>query len=351
MAITAAAAFASKEPYIVLPALYLAHAVLVAHVRIGRAVAGAAAGFAGVGVVLAIRARLHIPTVGGLPGVPLLEHAKTYGTLAGVYGGYGLSLSAGPTIRSYVPWAVGAALLSTLAIAVPLLVALWRWSHGSKTGGHVAFGVAWFAVALLPHVVSLPTLGVFANRYGYFPLLGLLFAVAALLDDLFARASEPMRRVLVVALFVPVLIAAPVSAAAASLWRSEIDLFGADFAEDASDPQSLFFLGGALERKGGCEPALPYFRKAAALAPDFARASQNLAGCLLRTGRGAEAIEPAENALRLAPSAANLYNLALAFEQVGRIDEAETIAERLARRSPAPAGVTELLARLRAKGR
>jgi tetratricopeptide (TPR) repeat protein len=269
----------------------------------------------------------------------------------GVYGGYGLSVSAGPTIRTYAPSTLAVALLSILSLAATVVTALWRWRKGSLTGARVLFGAVWFGVALSPHVVSLPTLGVFANRYGYFPLLGLLFAAGGLLDDLFARASESLRRVLRVAVFVPVLIAAPVSLGAASLWKSEIDLFGADYAESPDDPQSLYFLGGALERKGGCETAVPYFRRAAELAPDFARASQNLAGCLLRTGKGAEAVAPAENALRRAPNTANLYNLALALEQAGRPADAAPIAERLARASPTDARFADLLSRLRAAGR
>jgi len=346
MAITAGGAFASKEPYVVLPALYFAYAILVARLPLARASIGAAAGFAGVGVVMAIRARLHIPTVGGLPGVPIAEQLRAYGTIAGVYGGYALSLTAGPTTRSYQGWGLPGAVAVTLAIAAAGLGSLWRAAKGSQTGARVAFGLAWFAISLSPHVVSLPTLGVLGNRYGYFPLLGLLFALGALVDDLRARARPALRSVVSVAVFVPILIEAPVSSGMASLWTSDIDLFGADFVENPDDPQTLYFLGSALERRGGCAAALGYFEKAAENAPDMARASQSLTACLVRVGKGAQAIAPAQNALRLAPSGANLYNLALALEQAGRLEEAATVARRAVQVAPANAAFQELLARV-----
>jgi hypothetical protein len=346
-AATAGCAFASKEPYIALPALYGGYAILIARMPLGRALAGAAAGGAGVGAVLLIRWHLGITTVGDLPAMTIGDRIRTYGTLVGVYGGDALSLSAGPTLRAYAPWKSSFSLLATLTVAALLAAGLQRWRRGSVVGARVAFGSLWFALSLMPHVVTIATLGVFANRYGYFPLLGVLFAAAALIDRLFAVASVSLRRILAIALFCPAAICVPVSSAMASLWTSEIDLFGADFAQDPDDPQVLYFLGCAIERKAGCEAALTYFRKSAELGPKLARASQNLAGCLLRTGKGADAVTPAENAARLAPSEANLYNLALALEAAGRIDDAVPIAETLRHAFPTEASFAELFARLK----
>jgi hypothetical protein len=347
LALTAAGAFASKEPYVVLPALYFAYSVLVARDGVARALGAAAAGAAGAAVVFGIRAHLGIPSVGGLPDVPVAEHLRTYATLAGVYGGYTLALTAGPSTRSYVAWPLGPALASAAAVVGVELAALWRWLAGSHTGGRVAFGTAWFAIALTPHVVSLPTLGVLGNRYGYFPLLGILFAAAALFDDLVTRVSPRLERLVVAASFAPVVVATALASETASLWQSDISLFGADYAENPDDPQTLYFLGGAIERQAGCEKALQFFQKSAALAPSMARAQQNLAACLVNLGRGAEAVSPAEAAVRAQPSPDNLYNLALALEAAGRLEEATRAAEQGARLAPGVARFPELLGRLR----
>jgi tetratricopeptide (TPR) repeat protein len=347
LAVTAAGAFASKEPYVVLPALYLAYPLLVARDGVERALRAAAAGAAGVALVFAIRAHLGIPSVGGLPGVPIAEHLRTYGTLAGVYGGYSLALTTGPSTRSYAGWPLGAAIASTAAVAGVGLAALWRWRAGSRTGGRVAFGTAWFAIALSPHVVSLPTLGVLGNRYGYFPLLGILYAAAALLDELVSHVSPRLERLVVAASFAPILVAAALASEATSLWQSDISLFGADYAENPDDPQTLYFLGCAIERRAGCEKAVPFFQKAAALAPSMERAQQNLAACLVDLGRGAEAVAPAEAAARARPNADNLFNLALALQGAGRIEEATQAAEQGARLAPGYTRFPELLERLR----
>jgi hypothetical protein len=347
LAVTAAGAFASKEPYVVLPALYLAYPLLVARDGLPRALGAAAAGAAGAAAVFAVRAHLGIPSVGGLPGVPVAEHLRTYGTLAGVYGGYALALTAGPSTRSYAAWPLGAALASTAAVVGAELAALWRWRAGSRTGGRVAFGIAWFAIALTPHVVSLPTLGVLGNRYGYFPLLGILYAAAPLLDELVARVSPRLERLVIAASFAPVLVATALASETASLWQSDISLFGADYAENPEDPQTLYFLGCAIERQAGCGRALTFFQKSAALAPSMERAQQNLAACLVNLGRGAEAVSPAEAAVRAQPSPDNLYNLALALEGAGRLEEATRAAEQGARVAPGYTRFPELLDRLR----
>lgn len=346
LGITAAGAFASKEPYVVLPALYFAYTMLVSRGGSARGFGAAAAGAAGAALVFAVRAHLAIPSVGGLPGVPVVEHLRTYGTLAGVYGGYVLALTAGPTTRSYAGWPLGAAVASTTAVALVELAALWRSLAGSRTAGRVAFGTAWFAIALTPHVVSLPTLGVLGNRYGYFPLLGMLYAAAALLDDLIARVTPRLERLVIAASFAPTLVAAALSSETASLWQSDISLFGADYVENPNDPQTLYFLGCAVERQAGCQKALSFFEKSAALAPSMERAQQNLAACLVNLGRGAEAVAPAEAAVRAQPSADNLYNLALALQGAGRIEEATQAAEQGARLAPGYTRFPELLDRL-----
>lgn len=347
LAVTAAGALASKEPYVVLPVLYGAYSLLVARDGFARALAAAAAGAGGAGLVFAIRAHLGIPSVGGLAGVPIVEHLRTYGTLAGVYGGYALALTAGATTRSYVAWSLGAAIASTAVVAGILLAALWRWRAGSRAGGRVAFGTAWFALALTPHVVSVATLGALGNRYGYFPLLGILYAAGAVLDELVSRVSPRLERLVIGACFAPVLVAAALASEAASHWRSDVDLFGADYAENPNDPQTLYYVGCTIERRAGCGKALTFFQRAAELAPAMARAQQNLAACLVGLGRGAEAVEPAAAAMRAQPSADNAYNLALALEGAGRIEEAAQAAEQGALLAPGDARFPELLAKLR----
>lgn len=117
-------------------------------------------------------------------------------------------------------------------------------------------------------------------------------------------------------------------AEAVPLWRQALEL----------DPEYLEVhsnLGAALAAAGRLEEAAAHYRKALELKPDFAEVHSNLGVALARLGRLEEAISHFERALKSNPNSAEIHNnLARALARTGRLEEAVSRFEKMLERYP-----------------
>ena len=105
--------------------------------------------------------------------------------------------------------------------------------------------------------------------------------------------------------------------------------------------------GVAEAQAGDLAAATPYFRRAVAGHPASAEARYNLAQVLALQGKYAEAIEHYLVALRAGPTLTGVaYNLGVAYEQVGRLDDALAQYRRAVANDPADRDAQAALARL-----
>jgi tetratricopeptide (TPR) repeat protein len=344
-------AFLSKEPYVVVPALLVLNDVRARLAGEPRASAAwLACPFAAVAVGFAIRAALGIPSSSALLGAAPLVHVQTYGTLLMHYGAQLVGLTNGLSTASYRAVALPAAIASAfgIAAAIAALAVAARRGAGARAGV-AALGLAWFALALTPHVVSLPSIGMFGNRYGYFPAMGLAVALAAGLDAISVRAVASLARlrpVLAGAAVLLVLVIGIQTAAEASVWKDAESLFGADVERAPRDARALYHYAHAVTRKRGCAAAIPFYARAVEAEPTYGRAWHNLAGCLINEKRWPAAAGAAQNALTLAPDDPRAeYNLAIALLNAGRIPEGTSHLRRaLELRPDYPAALAALAA-------
>ncbi|MET0388595.1 MAG: hypothetical protein ABW321_21670 [Polyangiales bacterium] len=328
-----ALAFLSKEPYIVGPALLAAFAawqswrvarsplaadsgpVLADLARIGRHTsAELALALLPLCAALALRRALGISLGSTQLHATLLEHARSYASITAHYGVQLLGLQNGSTILHYQPlsWPlVAATWLVLLGVLVLLTWATVRSPRGEPVYATALFGYVWFLVALAPHVISVPTIGLYGNRYGYCALLGLAISMAALSTRLPALAPHQAR--IAWGLYAALLtITALRTGIDAARWRDNETLYSADVARDPRDGYALYHLATAVLTKHGCESALPLFVHATELAPRYERPYHNVTGCLINLGRPAEARPFAERSVALAPHNARAhYNLAV----------------------------------------
>ncbi|HEX2101108.1 MAG TPA: tetratricopeptide repeat protein, partial [Candidatus Synoicihabitans sp.] len=94
-------------------------------------------------------------------------------------------------------------------------------------------------------------------------------------------------------------------------------------------------LGFALTELGRPSEALVHLRRALELRPDYPQARNNLAGALIATGRTEEGVEVFRETLQLYPGDGDAhFNLGLALARVGRADEALAYFEQAARIDP-----------------
>lgn len=343
--VCSAAAFASKEPYVIVPVLVAFWSLLEEPLPPLRRLAPRwLAPLAGVLAVLTLRSALHIPTTSAQLGASPLVHLQNYAGILRHYGVLALTLGQGPTIATFhAPSPLAAAGVLLLgALAVGGLVAL----RASAQGRLALFGCAWFLLALLPHVVSLPLLGVWGNRYGYFPLLGLCVVLASALW-LAEKASPLLRRCAAGALGVCVLLGLAQTRLAAANFHDDLTLYEASVLAAPDDGRALYHYAHAVRERSGCAGALGLLLRATQLDPSYARAQRNLAGCLLDLGEAARAVEPAERAVALEPEvASHRYNLGAALIGAGQRARGVAQLKRALALDPSHASAQRLLARL-----
>ncbi|HEY5961679.1 MAG TPA: hypothetical protein VIV60_34200 [Polyangiaceae bacterium] len=309
-----------KEPYFTFPAVLASSTMLAQRLRPKRIQLFYLLGPAGVIVlVILLRQALMIRTGSDQIRVPLLSHLRNFATISWHYLAIDCSFGNGPTTQNFRTLGLGASAMVLTGIGLVTL-ALWFWMRPRQQFGALAlFGWIWFLVALSPHVVAMPVIGMFGNRYGYFPLFGFVTLATAVLSHYVPRwklAAFARFKWVIVA---PVLLLTLFTAAEARLWKSNETLFAADVLRDSMDPKSLYHYGHALLAPAGCEAALPFFEQSSNIDPAYGRAWHNRAGCLIQLNRPAEALHSALRSMELQPrDAGAAYNLALALFATGR---------------------------------
>jgi hypothetical protein len=347
-AFLAAAAVLCKEPYVVVPGL-----LLVLELRrmreagqrprlaqTGRVVLP----FVAVAAVFGLRRVLGISAASDQLQASLGAHLGNFGSIVWHYLCQLADFSNGPTVQTWRPLAPAAGITVVASAAVTVLAMGVTWWRGNRTAGGVLFGLVWFLLALAPHVLSLPLIGTWGNRYAYFPLAGLLYAGAFAVAGIANRVPRRVRILAVAATGLAVCSLAPLTSSEAGCWRNEVTLFGTNAALYPTDGKALFHWGVAVTNARGCGEAVAIFERAALYDPAEGRAWHNLAGCLLELRRFAEAVQPAERAFALQPrDVGSEYNLGAALLLSGRTPEGITHLRSCRRRNPAYEPARKLL--------
>ncbi len=238
---------------------------------------------------------------------------------------------------------VTAGVIGTLALLALLAVSL-RWTRAPATGW------LFFFVAIFP------TLGVIgftnviaADKYAYWPALGLLLAIAWLAATVrrrkafppWLRTGLPLGVTALAALALAVttrgylqhwstteslsryMVATAGEAAAAPLIHLALELDRQERSAEAVDcyqraalaapayEGTFYNLGNALRKLGREDDAIAAYARAIAIKPDFADAYTNLGNALLAKGDTAGAVRAYTRSIELAPRRADAhYNLA-----------------------------------------
>jgi len=200
-----------------------------------------------------------------------------------------------------------------------------------------ALWVGWLAFV----IAILPTLGVIgftdviaADRFAYFPLLGLLLPLAALLTQFWQPGSNdrwrPIRRT---ATLVAILLLASAEAVATRgylrYWRDSEALARRTVQLAPRAFKAHNSLGLALLEQNRYAEAARSFERAIELRPDFALAHNSLGLALYNLGLRDDALEQFRLALHFQPDNARAHlNYANALFELRRLDEARTHYEQ-----------------------
>jgi protein O-mannosyl-transferase len=212
---------------------------------------------------------------------------------------------------------------ATATSVAVLFVISWLVWRGSRTHPYLPVGWLWFLGTLVP-VIGLVQVGgvALADRYTYFPLIGIFIAVTFGMAELVKRFQIPK--------IIPGIAAALILATCLMLtenqlryWHDSETLFTHALAVTEDNHVARVDLGVALELKGEPDKALEQYRAAEQLMPELYHVHNNIAHLLDQMGRPAEALPEYQQAILLNPSLPVLHeSVAAVFTELGRFPEA-----------------------------
>lgn len=215
------------------------------------------------GVALLAQSRGHaVRTLGDIPlTIRVLNAVLSYGLyLRRAFWPFGLAIfypHPGPAI-SLPDVAVAFAVLS--AVTGLAIANARRWPF-------LIVGWLWFLGALVP-MIGLVQVGrqQMADRYAYFPFLGLYVAVAWLAPAVLSRLSAPRRELPAIAVGI-IVLAAGIAFKQVGYWRDGVTLMQHSLAATGDNPFARSILGDALLAESRVDEALEQYEHAIRLAP------------------------------------------------------------------------------------
>lgn len=393
----------SKIQAVALPAILLAHELILGRPREGRLRAAATVG-ASVAGAFAVVAWRHF-FLGRTSQIDALSALDAGGrdfsalaTMARAWGRYlRILLTGGPLMADYSGMEGSERLLDPRALrsAVALVVVGFAAFACRRRLPAVAFGVAWIALGLAPVSNVVPTMQFMAERFLYLAMPGFALVAGALYSAAAVRVRGPAR---VVAAVGAVALVGSMSLAASRRlndWKTGealidsmlrdapdayrplhnrlIHLMNSGANEDAmplarrlhdlvvrDERQPLRRrafaerdLGATLLADGRTTEALERLDAAIALDPGFALPRMDRGTHAGRSGRDEEALRWFEEAVRIEPSNTTAHrNRGIALRALGRLDEAEATLRRAIACGPPDSGAhLELASLLWSRGR
>jgi len=223
------------------------------------------------------------------------------------------------------------------ATAVGLLGGItWLAWRVRRPCPYLLAGWFWFLGTLVP-VIGLVQVGsaALADRYTYFPLIGVFIAVAFGSRDLAERFRIP-KTALAAAAALILATCLVLTEKQVGYWYDSESLFARAIAVTQDNYNARINYGVALDQKGRLAEALAQYREAARLSPEISQVHYNLGGLLDKMGRPKEALPEQQQAVSLSPGKPLLHNsLGIVLAELGRFDEAEKEFKDAERLDPA----------------
>ncbi len=258
---------------------------------------------------------------GAVMSVETYPWAARFANAAVSYAGYLLKTVWPTNLAAYYPHpgtelppaevAGAALLLAALTVAAVVL---------RRRAPYLLAGWLWFLGTLVP-VIGIVQVGLqaLADRYSYFPQVGILIAACWGAADL-ARGRA---RVALAAGAAAAAVLAVLTWRQVAVWHDPIALWEQVNRTTRRSPTALINLGNALDERGRVAEATRYYREAVRAFPENVDAHINLAGILLRAGGTDEAEREYQKVLELNPGLDLAYfNLGVLEASRGNFDRA-----------------------------
>jgi Flp pilus assembly protein TadD len=182
----------------------------------------------------------------------------------------------------------------------------------------LALGLLWIFITWLPVSNLVPTAYFLAERYFYFPLIGVTL-IAAVGWEMWQKRSS----LSYTALFLMVIVFGYMTVQRNQDWENEYRLWSSTLRHQPDNPKAHYYFANAVRERGQYKEAESHFKRAVAIKPDFIWAWVNLAN-LYTLGRDYDSAIPTfRKVLELDPNQAVPHNnIGCAFYNMGNIDSA-----------------------------
>jgi tetratricopeptide (TPR) repeat protein len=198
---------------------------------------------------------------------------------------------------------VGYAFLAVLAV-------IWMRTWKRRATMPIAFGIVWFAIALVPTSSVFPFSEIVNEHRVFFPYVGLALAAACAAGLALERyVADPRRRPAVGGAIAALILAAHAAGTwqRNRVWRTEETLWLDVTQKSPLNGRGLMNYGLTRMARGDYETARAYFERAAVITPNYSTLEINLGIVYDAMGMGPIAESHFTRALALSPDAASHY--------------------------------------------
>ena len=224
-------------------------------------------------------------------------------------------------------------ILAGVIFVVILIIAIFKTSADKKTKP-IAFGLIWFAAALLPTSLA-PFAEVTNDHRMFFPFIGLALSVVTFISLRLIKkeekivASQTSRTIIAVSIFIVLGLNAYGVHERNKIWRDEISLWRDVTIKSPLNGRGLMNYGLAQMGKGNYATAMEYYNKAMPLLPTYSYLYINIGIAQGALGEHQEAENSFKKAIFFAPNAFDSYVFyARYLNDNKKYEEARPLAEK-----------------------
>ena len=269
-----------------------------------------------VSVVTCLAQRGAMATLERVPFALRLENSLA------AYAGYLQKIFWPAKLAFFYPLTVGSPVSLAIAALMLGIISFLAW-RARRAFPFVPVGWCWFLGTLVP-VIGLVQVGeqAMADRYSYFPAIGIFIIVAFGGWDLAERFPKVRKMFLAAAVLVSVAYVG-LTEIQLQYWRSDETLFSHAVAVTGENEIAHLNLGVVYEKTGRLDEAMREYRAALKINPRRAHTHNNIADLLDLTGQPAAALAEYQAAMQLDPSSvATHLNLGTLHVELGQFAEA-----------------------------
>ena len=198
-------------------------------------------------------------------------------------------------------------LIEITAIALLILIGIHFYRRRYKDFKMFLFFTSWLLIGLTLHSQIIPLDWTVAERWFYFPIIGLLGLIGLLVKNVKIKSYESKIFIYFLAILVLMLLSTRTFVRNFN-WQDQLTLTSHDIKVSKDSPDLMLNLGFALINAGRNEEAIPYLKNAAKLVPEGENIWLNLGNAYANLGQYNKALKYYNKTIEINPESKIAYS-------------------------------------------